>query len=208
MNNAERAEILPDIYELIADLWCSPSEANAEGENSREAGAQLVQRWATVDGESAGHLSRFLSDDAVSEEDYVELFELDPQCSLYLGSHSYDEPKTCANAGVSERNDYMIELVGLYKHFGRQPKSTELPDYMPLMTSFLSLTTDRKDDPIRQKFVSEYFLPYLGPMRSRLAELKTPYVHLLDALEKIIQVEGGTQPFPEQRTQKVEAYVE
>ncbi len=208
MSSAERAEILPDIYTLISDLWCGPPDTDAERLETRKEAGQLVERWASVDKESAGLLSRFLADDALSEEGYIELFELDPRCALYLGSHGYDEPKTCANAGVSGRNDYMIELGGIYNHFGRKPNGKELPDYLPLMTSFLSLTTERKDDPVREKFLNEYLLPFLAPMRSRLAELKTPYVHLLDALERVIQIERETQPLPEQRKQKVEGHVE
>ncbi len=208
MSSAERAEILPDIYALISDLWCSPPDTDAERQEARKEADELVERWASVDKESAGLLSRFLADDALSEEGYIELFELDPRCALYLGSHSYDEPKTCANAGVSERNDYMIELLGIYNHFGRKPNGKELPDYLPLMISFLSLTAEWKDDPVREKFVKEYFLPFLGPMRSRLVKLKTPYVHLLDALERVIHIEKETEPLSEQQKQKVEGHVE
>jgi hypothetical protein len=30
---------------------------------------------------------------------------------------------TCANAAVSDRNGYMIDLTGIYKHFGQMPKA-------------------------------------------------------------------------------------
>jgi len=132
---------------------------------------------------------------------------LDPQCPLYLGSHTYDEPTTCATAAVSDRNEYMIELGGIYSHFGRKTNGKELPDYLPLMVDFLSLTTKSKDDPVRGKFINEYILPFLPPMRARLEELKTPYLHLFDALGKVISIEGETQPFSEQREQQVENHV-
>ena len=66
-------------------------------------------------------------------------------------------PKTCANAAVSDRNGYMIELVGIYNHFGQKPNEKELPDYLPLMVDFLSMTTESRDDPIRDKLIKEYF---------------------------------------------------
>jgi nitrate reductase assembly molybdenum cofactor insertion protein NarJ len=44
-------------------------------------------------------------------------------------------------------------------------------------------------------------------MRSRLEGLETPYVYLLDALEKVINIELKTQPFSKQREQRVEANV-
>ncbi len=101
----------------------------------------------------------------------------------------------------------MIDLMGIYRHFGQTRDGKELPDYLPLMVDFLSLTVESKDDPVRQKLIDEYLLPYLPPMRARLEELKTPYLYLLDALQKVINLESKTQALPKQREQKVEAYV-
>ena len=167
----------------------------------------MIKKLESIDKESAMLLSRFLGENDITEEDYIDLFELDPQCALYLGSHTYDEPTTCATAAVSDRNEYMIELGGIYSHFGRKTNGKELPDYLPLMVNFLSLTTESKDDPVRGKFINEYILPFLPPMRARLEELKTPYLHLFDALGKVINIEQKTQPLSKQREQKVETHV-
>ena len=56
------------------------------------------------------------------------------------------------------------------------------------MMEFLALTAD-SEDPIRDKLIQEYILPYLPPMRSKLEELKTPYLYLLDALEKALKLD-------------------
>jgi nitrate reductase delta subunit len=207
MNSADGTQILKDVYSLMAELWCSPPEEDAEREEIKKDAEEVVNRLESVDKESAMTLSRFLGENTISEEDYIDLFELDPRCPLYLGSHTYEEPKTCANAAVSDRNEYMIELVGIYNHFGQKPNGTELPDYLPLMVHFLALTTESKDDPVRNKLCNEYLLPFLPPMRSRLGELESPYLHLLDALEKVINIELETKPSAEQRDQKVEDYV-
>ncbi|HDY65655.1 MAG TPA: hypothetical protein ENH84_05440 [Phycisphaerae bacterium] len=198
---------MKDVYALIAELWCGPPEEDAKREEIRKDAKEVVKRLESIDKESASLLSRCLGESAIPEEDYIDLFELNPQCPLYLGSHTYDEPKTCANAGVSDRNEYMIELGGIYSHFGRRPNGRELPDYLPLMVDFLSLTTESKDDPVRDKFINEYFLPFLPPMRTRLGELETPYLYLLDALEKVINIELETQPLSKQREQQVENHV-
>jgi nitrate reductase delta subunit len=203
----DREHILTDVYALIAELWCSPPEADATRESIKKDAEGVVKRLESIDKESAKLLSSFLREDAIAEEDYVDLFELEPQCALYLGSHSYAEPKTCGNAAVSDRNGYMIELTGIYKHFGQMPNGKELPDYLPLMVDFLSLTADSNDDHVREKFIEEYILPFLPPMRSRLEELKTPYLYLLDALQKVINLESNTQIVPKKREQTVEAYV-
>ncbi len=198
---------MTDFYALIAELWCGPPVADATSENRQKDAEEMVKKLESIDKEAAMLLSSFLSENAIAEEDYIDLFELDPQCALYLGSHSYDEPKTCANAAVSDRNEYMIELIGIYRHFGQTPNGKELPDYLPLMVDFLSLTVESKDDPIRQKFIDEYLLPYLPPMRSRLEELQIHYLYLLDALEKVIGSELRTRPSPNLREQKVQAHV-
>ena len=200
-------QFLADFYALIAELWCGPPEADAKREEINKDAEEVVKRLEGIDKETAMSLSRFLMENAIPEEDYIDLFELEPQCPLYLGSHTYDEPKTCANAAISDRNGYMIELTGIYRHFGQKPNGKELPDYLPLMVDFLSLTTESKDDPVRDKLINEYILPFLPPMRTRLGKLKTPYLHLLDALEKVINIDLETQPLSKQREQEVENHV-
>jgi nitrate reductase delta subunit len=207
MSSTNGNQVFKDVYALIAELWCSPPEEDAERVEFRKEAEKVVKRLERIDDESAMLLSRFLGENDISEEDYIDLFELDPQCPLYLGSHTYDEPTTCATAAVSDRNEYMIELGGIYNHFGRKPNGTELPDYLPLMVDFLSLTADSKDDPVRDKFIEEYILALLPPMRTRLEGLETPYLHLLDALEKVINIEQKTHPLSTQRKQKVETHV-
>jgi len=184
MSDPQEPVGLGDCYAVIADLWCSPRDV--DGEEARRRANGLVGGLECRSAASAAALARFLRETAISEDAYVELFELDPKCALYLGSHVFDEPKTCAGAGVSDRNDYMIELLGVYRHFGRALSGSELPDYLPLMVEFLALTADVTDDPVRARLISEYMLPYLPPMRQRLESLGTPYVHLLDALVRLI----------------------
>jgi nitrate reductase delta subunit len=207
MSSKDRTQILKDAYSLMAELWCSPPEEDAERQEIREEAVKIVKRLECIDKDSAMALSRFLEENTISEEDYINLFELDPQCALYLGAHTYEEPKTCATAAVSDRNEYMIELVGIYKHFGQKPNGQELPDYLPLMVDFLSLTAESKDDPVRDKLINEYFLPLLPPMRTRLEELGTPYLHLLDALEKAINIEQKAQPLTIRLKPEVELHV-
>mgnify|MGYP001196314808 FL=1 len=213
----DRSQTLKDAYSDIAELWCSPPEEVTEQDEIKKKAEEVVERLKGIDKDGARLLSRFLAEDVIADEDYIDLFELDPQCPLYLGSHTYEEPKTCANAAVSDRNEYMIELGGIYSHFGRKPNGTELPDYLPMMIEFLSLTADRDDDPIRDKYIEEFILPFLPPIRGRLEQLNSPYIHLLDGMEKVINSErkkGALKesllnklPLSKQREQKVESYV-
>ena len=195
MSSNDRTQILEDAYSIMAKLRCSPGEDDIQGTKIKKNTKDLVKRLESVDKQSAMTLSKFVEESTISEEDYIDLFELDPRCPLYLGSHTYEEPKTCATAAVSDRNEYMIELVGIYNHFGQKPNGAELPDYLPLMVDFLALTTESKDDPVRKKFCNDYLLPFLPPMRTRLENLKTHYLYLLDTLERVVNTELDTQPF-------------
>ncbi len=210
MSSLDRKQILQDVYALIAELWCNPLDSDINKGGIDNDTKEVVTRLADIDEESAELLTTFLGEQAILEEDYIDLFELDPKCPLYLGSHSYDEPKTCANSAVSDRNEYMIELAGVYGHFGQKNNGMELPDYLPLMVDFLSLTADSESESVRDKFINEYLLPFLPPLRSRLEELKTHYLHLLDALERVINIELSEKPISieqTQPTQRGESYV-
>lgn len=182
-------QALRDVYAVMAQLWCSPQDVDME--DVKRGAGEAITELNGMDKEAAALLSQFLKK-PISEEQFVELFELDPRCPLYLGSHVFEEPRTCAQAAVSDRNGYMIELLGMYRHLGLTPNGKELPDYLPLVVEFLSLTAESQD-PIRERLIREYILPFLPPIRSRLAELKTPYVYLLDALESVLKLDLGAE---------------
>ena len=203
MNGIEKNQTLKDVYRLMSELWCSPSETNVT--DIKKDAKEVIKKLEYINKEAAILFRKFLEENTISDESYIDLFELDPKCSLYLGSHSYDEPKTCAGAGVSDRNKYMIELRAIYKHFRKIADEKELPDYLPLMIDFLSLTIESKNDPVRGKFIKEYFLPFLPPVHSKLKELKTPYVYLIDALSKIMNTDLETHSMPKISEQKMEA---
>lgn len=188
---SDKTQVLRDVYAALAELWSSPQDIDQEKAGGLTS--EALARWESIDEAGPTCLSRFLQA-PVPETDYVDLFELDPRCPLYLGSHTFDEPTTCAGAATSDRNGYMLELGGIYKHFGMTLNGKELADYLPLMMEFLALSAESKD-PIRDKLIREYILPYLPPMRSKLEELKTPYLYLLDALERTLKfdLENGTR---------------
>ena len=199
-----KEKTLKDVYSLIAELWNSPPENNKKREKIKKDAEKVIKKLKNINSESAVLLSKFLKENKISEEGYIDLFELDPQCPLYLGSHTYDEPKTCANAAVSDRNKYMIELNAIYKHFGKSPNGKELSDFLPLVVDFLSLTVESNTDPVRGKLIREYLLPFLPPMRSKLKELKTPYVYLIDVLSNVMNIDLKTHPISKKQEQKME----
>jgi nitrate reductase molybdenum cofactor assembly chaperone len=181
---SDQRQVLQSIYTVLAGLWSNPQDVDDEVSDLE---GEALATWESVDTEGAALLARFL-EDRISETEYVELFELDPRCPPYLGSHSFDEPMTCAGAAISDRNGYMLDLLGIYKHFGVIPNGKDLADYLPLMVEFLALSVESQD-PIRTKLIGEYMIPYLPPMRAKLEEIKTPYLYLFDALERALKLD-------------------
>ena len=179
-------EVLTKAYSCIAELWCSPQDVDMETARSNAGDVVTLESLRQEVGPS---LASFLETNSLSEEDYIETFELSPTCPLYLGSYGCDEPETCAQAAVSDRNEYMIELKAIYRHFGYEVDGMELPDYLPLMIKFLSLKAHRRDDSLRKKLIEEYMLPYLPAMRSKLEGIKSQYLHLLDTLVGILNLD-------------------
>ena len=98
----------------------------------------------------------------------------------------------------------MIELSAIYKHFGKTSNGKELSDLLPLVVDFLSLTIESNTDPVRGKLIREYLLPFLPPMRSKLKELKTPYVYLIDVLSNVMNIDLKTHPVSKKQEQKME----
>ena len=118
--------------------------------------------------------------------------ELAPACPLYLGYYLFDEPRTCRGAATSGRNRYMIELAAVYRHFGLEPTAAEVPDFLPLVLEFLSLSLDRPErnrDGLREIFIHRYVLPAMRPMRQRFAEAGGAWALALDSVDALLRSE-------------------
>ncbi|MDP7618605.1 MAG: hypothetical protein QF661_13685, partial [Arenicellales bacterium] len=79
MSSLDRKQILQDVYALIAELWCNPLDSDINKGGIDNDTKEVVTRLADIDEESAELLTTFLGEQAISEEDYIDLFELDPK---------------------------------------------------------------------------------------------------------------------------------
>ena len=70
-------------YSCLAELWCNPQDVDMEKARG-EAGE--VATLENLNEEVGTLLASFLEVNAISEEEYIEMFELRPKCPLYLGS--------------------------------------------------------------------------------------------------------------------------
>lgn len=180
MENAD----LKASYQLIAELLLSPDDWDSV----------KIDSLRRVVGESlpaiSDHVVDFLnSPQSGSRDEYVQTLELSPPCPLYLGSHLFDEPSTCAGIGTSARNAYMLELTGLYLHYGLDLNGCELPDYLPVMVDFMSISLDnptRESKQLRRWFLETHVLPGLDPLSKSLDKYGSPCVLLISALRAAV----------------------
>ena len=171
-------------YELIAELLLHPDDRD---------GVRISALLKRLDAEPPTELEpvrRFLSDPAASSKDeYVQTLELSPPCPLYLGAYLFDEPTTCRGIGTSGRNAYMLELSGIYRHFGFALSGRELSDYLPLAVEFLGISLERAARDrigLRRRLLEQYVRPGLGPLKEKLRKYASPYVLLVEALESVV----------------------
>ncbi len=172
-------------YQLISELLLNPQERNPEIVKS------LQERICGTSGEMEEWINKFLAEPgSFSNHEYVHTLELSPPCPLYLGAHLFDEPSTCNGVGSSGRNAYMMELSGIYNHFGFDISGKEMPDYLPAMVDFLWLSMDNADCDgigLRRRFVEHYVAPGLKPFKASLEKFKSPYALLISALQIVVE---------------------
>jgi len=179
----ESADALAATYSAIAEWLLYPEQIDPAAIDADAADA--AERAAgRVDLRAAEHLRAFWEGRGeVDAEAYLDLLELEPRAPLYLGSYQFSEPASCSSAGVSDRNQYMIEIGNIYRHFGFEIAG-ELPDYLPAMTEFLALSCGREgsDAALRVRFIERMMLDGTRLFTERLEEAESVYSRLAQAL--------------------------
>jgi len=178
------------VYAAIAEWLLYPEEidpATLEVESVEET----LSAARAIDSEVEQRLRVFLSErEAVDAESYVALFDLNPRYPLYLGAHQFDEPTTCSQAGMSDRNTYMLEVANIYRHFAIE-LHTELPDYLPAMTEFLAISAacPPADDEVRVRLIERLMIEGVRRLGAKLGESEVPHRHLVAALTRCLELE-------------------
>lgn len=109
------------------------------------------------------------------QEEYTQLFDLNPSTCLNLTYHKWGDRK--------ERGDALAQLKSFYNRAGFSLTGSELPDYLPLVLEFLSASPD---DGFLSTF-QEYRDALVG-LAGRLESSGSIYAHclrtVLDVIEK------------------------
>lgn len=104
------------------------------------------------------------------QEKYVQTFDLTAEHSLHLTHHLFGDDKN--------RGPALIDLGELYKDYGVQVVTNELPDYLPLILEFAAYLDDQE---------AMVFLSDAGKvfkvLADNLAKAQSPYAPLLSIIE-------------------------
>lgn len=104
------------------------------------------------------------------QADYVKTFDMVPEHSLHLTHHLFGDDKN--------RGPALIDLGELYKDYGVEVVTNELPDYLPLILEF----TAQLDDSEATVFLADA-KKVLGVLTENLTKVESPYAALLSIIE-------------------------
>lgn len=148
--NQELVEHLPELNEFVAH---NPEIDRAEREALQSFLAHLQSMSVTE-----------------LQADYVKTFDMTAEHSLHLTHHLFGDDKN--------RGPALIDLGELYKDYGVEVVTNELPDYLPLILEFAAYM----DDSEATVFLSDA-KKVLGVLTENLQKAQSPYAALLSIIE-------------------------
>jgi nitrate reductase delta subunit len=191
-------------FKLASVLLQYPTTAVLEGLDTLDAAVADVPRRETRE-----QLRRFLAwlrgtPPTEVAQHYVETFDLRRRCALYLTYYRFGDTRKRGMAMLGFKTAYRVE------HF--EPTDDELPDYLPLVLEFASLSprgvellrSRRADLELLRKALDEAGSPYLFLVSAVCAELPRLRKRDLGVVrahwdsgppQEEVGLETGTQPF-------------
>jgi len=103
------------------------------------------------------------------QQHYVQTFDLDKRCGLYLTFYGEGERR--------ERGSALLRLKRLYRAAGLPLEGSELPDYLPVMLEFAAAAPSGHGQIVLREHRAALEL-----VRASLRERATPYADVLDAV--------------------------
>jgi nitrate reductase delta subunit len=153
-------------YKLASMLLQYPTMALFEGLDHLDAVAAACPK------RSRRPFAKFLSwlratPPAEVAQHYVDTFDLRRRCALYLTYYRYGDTR--------KRGMAMLAFKSAYRAAGFVPSDDELPDYVPLVLDFATLTP-------RGEALLNAHRADLELLRRALHQAGTPYAHITDAV--------------------------
>ena len=116
------------------------------------------------------HLGR--NDLMDAQEQYIQLFDRSRTLSLHLYEHVHGESR--------ERGPAMVNLREVYRRYGFEMDSRELPDFLPVLAEFLSQVPE-----VTAREILGDAQVVLDAIRVRLDQRESPYAAVFAALVEL-----------------------
>ncbi|HPH06141.1 MAG TPA: nitrate reductase molybdenum cofactor assembly chaperone [Methylotenera sp.] len=160
------------IYKLLSALLDYPNQELVEHLSELQ---DFVKQNQEIDGAEREALQGFLNHlQCVSltelQADYVKTFDMTAEHSLHLTHHLFGDDKN--------RGPALIDLGELYKDYGVEVVTNELPDYLPLVLEFAAYMEDNE----ATVFLSDA-KKVLVVLTENLQKAESPYAALLSIVE-------------------------
>lgn len=117
------------------------------------------------------------------QEHYTKTFDFSENTTLYLTYYILKESK--------KRGELLIEISETYRKEGFNPSLRQLPDYLPDVLGFLSLYAGRNNLSGINDFSKRYVNKGLESIATGLKNIKSPYLHPINLIKKILNPEAG-----------------
>jgi len=162
------------IYKLLSVLLEYPDQELLD--NLPEV-RTILDKSSEIDANEKVALQKFidyLTSKSLTElqVDYVNTFDSIPEHSLHLTHHLFGDESD------RNRGPALIDLSEMYKEYGVELSTNELPDYLPLILEF----TAQMDDNEAMVFLSDVN-KVLGALASNLTKAESPYAALISIVE-------------------------
>ena len=131
----------------VAELQACPARASLE---------RFCAWWCTQDGLALA-------------QDYVQTFDLDKRCGLYLTFYGEGDRR--------ERGTSLLRLRRLYRAAGLPQQDGELPDFLPVMLEFAALAPSGRGEVVLREHRAALEL-----VLASLRERESPYADVLEAV--------------------------
>jgi nitrate reductase delta subunit len=162
------------LYKILSALLDYPDQDLIDA--IPEIGAE-IGRSPDIDSSEKEALRTFL--DHVAQQpltelqaSYVKTFDLTPEHSLHLTHHFFGDDND------RNRGPALIDLGELYKDYGVQTTTNELPDYLPLILEFAAMLEDTE----ATTFLADAN-KVLTVLADNLAKAGSPYAPLLSIIK-------------------------
>ena len=141
-------------------LDAGPELSGAVGELPLSTGRAALERFCGWWG---------AEDPLALQQHYVETFDLDKRCGLYLTFYGDGERR--------ERGQSLLRLKRMYRAAGLPLEGTELPDYLPVMLEFAATAPSGRGQVVLREHRAALEL-----VRVSLRDRGTPYADVIDAV--------------------------